>query len=123
MSDTFIIKSARPDDLAILPSIEPAAAALFRTTPYAYLADGDLVSSEVDLAQEYIWLVVDGADQPIAFAIVHLLSESVHLHELDVHPDYARQVLGRLRCLQITLYRDSVVSAHRLCMPAALTQR
>ena len=28
-------------------------------------------------------------------AIVHLLAEAVHLHELDVHPDHARQGLGR----------------------------
>jgi GNAT superfamily N-acetyltransferase len=38
---------------------------------------------------------VDQDDHPIAFAIVHLLPESVHLHELDVHPDYERQGLGR----------------------------
>ena len=95
MPDSYAIRIARPDDLAALPVIERAATAVFRTTPYAYLADDDLISAEVDLAHEYIWIVVDPADQPIAFAIVHLLPESVHLHELDVHPDYARQGLGR----------------------------
>jgi GNAT superfamily N-acetyltransferase len=95
MTNTYAIRVARQDDLAILPVIERAAAAVFRTTPYAYLADDDLVSAEIDLAQEYVWLVVDPADQPIAFAIVHVLDESVHLHELDVHPDHARQRLGR----------------------------
>ena len=95
MSDAVIIRTARPDDLQALPLIERAAAAQFRTTPYAYLADDDLVSAEVDLAQEYVWVAVDQADSPIAFAIVHLLPESVHLHELDVHPDYARRGLGR----------------------------
>jgi GNAT superfamily N-acetyltransferase len=95
MTDTYANRAARQDDLAILPIIERAAAAVFRATPYAYLADDDLVSAEVDLAQEHVWLVVDGADQPIAFAIVHVLSESVHLHELDIHPDHARRGLGR----------------------------
>jgi len=95
MTTVFIIRPARPDDLAALPLIERAAAAQFRATPYAYLADDDPVSAEVDLAQEYVWVAVDQADQPIGFAIVHLLDESVHLHELDVHPDYARQGLGR----------------------------
>jgi GNAT superfamily N-acetyltransferase len=95
MTTVFIIRPARPDDLAALPLIERAAAAQFRATPYAYLADDDLVSAEVDLAQEYVWVAVDQADQPIGFAIVRLLDESVHLHELDVHPDYARQGLGR----------------------------
>jgi GNAT superfamily N-acetyltransferase len=95
MPDSYAIRIARPDDLAALPVIERAAAAVFRTTPYAYLAGDDLVSAEVDLAREYVWIVVAPADQPIAFALVHLLDESVHLHELDVHPNYARQGLGR----------------------------
>ncbi len=90
-----IIRPARPHDLQALPLIERAAAAIFRTTPYAYLADDDPVSAEVDLAHEYVWVAVNQTDQPIAFAIVRLLDESVHLHELDVHPDYARQGLGR----------------------------
>jgi GNAT superfamily N-acetyltransferase len=95
MTDTGIIRAARQDDLAALPVIERVAAAVFRTTPYAYLADDDLVSADVDLRHEYVWVAVDPDDQPIAFAIVHLLDDSVHLHELDVHPDYARQGLGR----------------------------
>jgi GNAT superfamily N-acetyltransferase len=95
MAETSAIRAARQDDLAALPVIERAAAAVFRTTPYAYLADDDPVSSEVDLAHEYVWVAVNQADQPIAFAIVHLLDDSVHLHELDVHPDDARQGLGR----------------------------
>ena len=95
MTDTGIIRAARQDDLAALPVIERAAAAVFRTTPYAYLADDDLVSADVDLRHEYVWVAVDPDDHPIAFAIVHLLDASVHLHELDVHPDYACQGLGR----------------------------
>jgi GNAT superfamily N-acetyltransferase len=94
MTNAYIIRPARPDDLAALPVIEHAAAAHFRTTPYAYLADEPL-SDEADLNHEYVWVAVEQADLPIAFAIVHLLDESVHLHELDVHPDYARQGLGR----------------------------
>lgn len=90
-----VIRPARPDDLPALPLIERAAAAIFRTTPYAYLADDDLVSAEVDLAHEHVWVAVDQDDHPIAFALVHVLDESVHLHELDVHPDYAHQGLGR----------------------------
>jgi GNAT superfamily N-acetyltransferase len=95
MTDALIIRPARQDDLPALPVIERAAAAQFRSTPYAYLADDDLISAEVDLAQEYVWVVVNQADQPIGFAIVHLVDDSVHLHELDVYPDYARQGLGR----------------------------
>ncbi len=94
-TEPYAIRPARPDDLAALPIIERAAAGLFRDTPYAYLADDGLVSTDVDLGQEYVWVAVDQGDQPIGFAIVHVLDESIHLHELDVHPRYARQGLGR----------------------------
>jgi GNAT superfamily N-acetyltransferase len=95
MTQAVTIRSARPDDLQALPLIERAAAAIFGTTPYSYLADDDPVSAEIDLAHEHVWVAVDQDDHPIAFAIVHVLDELVHLHELDVHPDYAHQGLGR----------------------------
>ncbi len=94
-SDSYVIRDARSDDLPLLPAIEQAAAAQFRATPYAYLADAELVSTEVDLDHEHIWVVVDAADRPVGFAIVHWLDTAVHLHELDVHPQHARQGLGR----------------------------
>ena len=95
LRELYTIHAARPDDLAAFPGIEHAAAAHFRTTPYAYLADDEPVSAAVDLTREYAWVVVNASDEPVGFAIVHLLPESVHLHELDVHPDHAHQGLGR----------------------------
>jgi GNAT superfamily N-acetyltransferase len=94
-SEPYAIRRARPNDLTALPTVERAAAAQFRATPYAALADDDLVSAEVDLDHDYVWVVVDSYDQPVGFAIVHILDSSVHLHELDVHPKHARQGLGR----------------------------
>ena len=96
--EPYVIRYARPEELVVLPTIERAAAVQFRSTPYAALADDadeNPVSAEIDLDHEYVWVAVDQQDYPIAFAIVHLLDESVHLHELDVHPRYARQGLGR----------------------------
>ncbi len=58
----------RPDELAALPQIEWAAAAQFRGTPYPELADAELVSTEVDLQQEAVWVVVD-AGLPVAHRI------------------------------------------------------
>jgi hypothetical protein len=66
MTDACIIRPARLDDLAVLPAIEHAAAAHFRTTPYAYLADEPL-SDEPDLAHAYVWVAVGQDDHPIAF--------------------------------------------------------
>lgn len=94
--DQYTIRVANFDDLAILPVIERAAAAQFRTTAYADLIDFELVSATVDLGREYVWVVVDRNDQPVGFAIVHAEESSVvHLHELDVHPQHAHQGLGR----------------------------
>jgi len=91
----YTIRRARPDDLPVLTTIELAAAELFRSTPYANLADGSLTSANVDLDSEYVWVVVDSDDQPIGFAIVHVYDESVHLNEIDIHPQHARQGLGK----------------------------
>lgn len=92
----YAIRRAEPRDLPRLPEIEKAAASLFYETAYAYLAEGDLVSQTVDLAHELVWLVVDQADQPLGFAIVHQIDLGMHLHELDIDPRYGRRGLGRL---------------------------
>lgn len=94
-TDSLGIRLARSDDLALLPAIERAAASLFRTTVYAYMADAELVSSQVHLDHDYVWVAVDGTDRPVAFAIARMLDDSCYLHELDVDPRYARRGLGR----------------------------
>jgi GNAT superfamily N-acetyltransferase len=95
MSTMHSIRCARPSDLIYLPAIEREAAAQFLATPYPAMANADLASAHLDLDHDYVWVLADEQDHPIGFAIAHLLDESVHLHELDVHPDYARQGLGR----------------------------
>lgn len=94
-ADTYVIRSARATDLAALPVIERAAAAQFRMTAYPDMADAALASEHVDLASEHVWVAVDSADQPVAFAVAHELDDSFYVHELDVDPRYARRGLGR----------------------------
>ncbi|MBN1427787.1 MAG: GNAT family N-acetyltransferase [Anaerolineae bacterium] len=91
----YMIRFAQPGDLALLPAIEQAAASQFRATPYADFVDCELASTGISLDHDDVWVVVDDHDRPVGFAIVHLLDTSVHLHELDVHPQHARQGLGR----------------------------
>ena len=91
----YTIRRAQPDDLPVLPTIELSAAQQFLTTPYPFIAkDDDLVSAEVDLDSEHVWVVVDSDEKPVGFAIVHVHETTIHLHELDVHPQHARQGLG-----------------------------
>jgi GNAT superfamily N-acetyltransferase len=91
----YTVRSARPDDLPLLPAIEQAAAAQFRASPYPALAGAELASADIDLAHEYVWVVADAADQPVGFAMVRMLAEAAHVHELDIHPQHARQRLGQ----------------------------
>jgi GNAT superfamily N-acetyltransferase len=89
------IRRARPCDLIHLPAIEREAAAQFQATHYPAMANADLASARLDPDRDHVWVLADEQDHPIGFAIVHVIDESVHLHELDVHPNYARQGLGR----------------------------
>jgi GNAT superfamily N-acetyltransferase len=89
------IRCARQRDLIYLPAIEREAAAQFLVTSYPAMADADLASAHIDPDRDYAWVLADEQDHPIGFAIAHVLDESVHLHEIDVHPHYARQGLGR----------------------------
>jgi GNAT superfamily N-acetyltransferase len=91
----YTVRPARPDDLPILPAIERAAAAQFRASPYPALADAELASTAINLTREDVWVVVDAADQPVGFAMVRMLAGAAHVHELDVHPQHARQRLGQ----------------------------
>jgi GNAT superfamily N-acetyltransferase len=42
-----------------------------------------------------VWVTVDTDDTPIAFALCWLRPDTLHLREVDVHPDYSRRGLGR----------------------------
>ena len=91
----YTVRRARPDELGQLPAIERAAAAQFRTTQFAALADAPLSAEEIDPAHDQIWVAVTAAGEPVGFALVHRLATVAHLHELDVHPAHARRGLGR----------------------------
>jgi GNAT superfamily N-acetyltransferase len=113
--DMYSIRCARPSDLVYLPAIEREAAAQFQATPYPEMANADLASTQIDLNHDHVWILADQQDQPIGFAIVHMLDDSVHLHELDVHPSYARQGLGR-RLIEAIAYWARTTGATALTL-------
>jgi GNAT superfamily N-acetyltransferase len=116
MHDTcYTVRSARPDDLPLLPALERAAAAQFRDSHYPTLADAELTSTTIDLTREDVWVVVDAADQPVGFAMVRMLAEAPHLHELNIHPQHARQRLGQ-RLIQEVAHRAQAQGASALTL-------
>ena len=94
--ELYTIALARPQDLAAIPSIELAALTLY---------DGHglddvpaLVSGEAELgmAQQkgHLWVALTD-DVPVGFAQIKVLdANTVHLEELDVHPDHGRRGVG-----------------------------
>ncbi len=119
-TDGYTIGRAQPSELAQLPAIERAAAAQFRTTQFAAMADAPLSAAEIDPAYDQIWVAIAPTGEPVGFAIVHRLATVAHLHELDIHPAHARRGLGRrlieavaawakgegLRAITLTTFRD-----------------
>jgi GNAT superfamily N-acetyltransferase len=93
--DGYIIRRARPDEFALLPAIERAAAGRFRQTAFAAMADAPLAADQLDPIHDRVWVVVAPDGAPVGFALVHPIDDAAHLHELDIHPDHARRGLGR----------------------------
>jgi GNAT superfamily N-acetyltransferase len=100
---SYVITTARPRDLARLPSIELAAARLL--VGYAPESALSVVTSDCALedarAKGHLWVALAN-DVAVGFAHVKLLEPSVaHLEELDVHPDHGRRGLGRKLVLAV----------------------
>lgn len=91
----YTVRRAYPAELRQLPAIERAAAAQFRATQFAAMADAPLSAEEIDPAHDQIWVAVAATGELVGFALVHRLATVAHLHELDVHPAHARRGLGR----------------------------
>ncbi len=94
MNQDFSVRLAVAADLPRLTAIEEAAAALFppgsvpdaaSTVPQEMLAQG--------LASGLLW-VVEYEHKPVGFALAESFGDQLHLHEMDVHPDFGRRGLG-----------------------------
>lgn len=93
--DAVTIRSARLEDLPHLLRIEKAASELFRETQYEAIANSKPTVWNLDSPRLLIWVAADMSDQPIAFAVVRLLTQGLHLQEIDVDPQHARQGIGQ----------------------------
>jgi GNAT superfamily N-acetyltransferase len=92
------IRKVRVAELGVLREIERAAGRYFRDVGMPEIAEDE--PFPVEALAEYqragrAWVAVDGADQPIAYLIAELVDGCVHIEQVSVHPDHARQGVGR----------------------------
>ena len=92
------IRTGRPDDLTFLVEIERAAGETFRYLGMDLIADDDPGSVEelAPYAEAGRALVaVDGNDRPLGYLLLDVVDAAAHIEQVSVHPDHARQGIGR----------------------------
>jgi len=98
LSQPVSIRTARPNELPLLQSLEVAAGVLFRTIGMTDVAEHPPPSLEVfeHFRQAgRLWVTADDADQPTGFVLVKLVDGAAHIEQVSVHPDHQGQGLGR----------------------------
>lgn len=93
-----MIRTARPEDVAQLPDLERAAGSACRDLGMASIADDEPPTTGALLSYQRAgraWVATDDADQPIAYLLADEVDDAAHIEQVSVHPDWARQGLGR----------------------------
>lgn len=92
------IRPARADDLAVLVSIERAAGEAFRAIGMGIVADDDPRSVEAlapYVERDHAWVAADGEGRPVGYLLLDVVDGGAHIEQVSVHPDHARQRIGR----------------------------
>jgi ribosomal protein S18 acetylase RimI-like enzyme len=93
-----MLRAARRDDLPAVHELERAAGAAFRDLDMAAVADDEPLSiTELASFQQdgRAWVITDDADRPVAYLLLNVVDENAHVEQVSVHPDHARQGLGK----------------------------
>jgi GNAT superfamily N-acetyltransferase len=92
------LRPARADDLAALVEIELAAGVAFRGLGMDAVADDDPGSVEdlTSYAEDgRAFVAANAADRPIGYLLLDLVDGAAHIEQVTVHPNHARQRIGR----------------------------
>lgn len=100
-SQGYVVRLAVQEDLSFLPELEKVAGLRFK--PYS--ADLSLTEEMYDdvtpmatfeeaQRNEHLWVVAAPTRDIAGFALVTIVGDYVHLHELDVLPSHSRQGFG-----------------------------
>ena len=100
----IIVRAARESDLPQLQDIEVDAGKVFAEIGMASIAGADPPSIELlsaHLEQRTLWVVVDPADRPVAYASASVVDGEGHLDQVSVRRSYARRGIGRALVEQV----------------------
>jgi GNAT superfamily N-acetyltransferase len=92
------IREARLGDLPRLVEIEDAAETIFPALSVDFdpLPGGTCVEELVPYAESgRAFVAADEADTAVAYVLVDVLDGAAHIEQVSVHPDHARQGIGR----------------------------
>lgn len=123
MMDDVLIRDAHLDDLPVLQTIEVIAGRLFIDVAMPEIAgDEPLPLPQLERYQQsgLAWVAADTKDHPIAYLVAEEVDGNLHIEQVSVHPNHARQGIGRrliertaqeararkLPALTLTTFRD-----------------
>jgi GNAT superfamily N-acetyltransferase len=92
------IRPLGAEELRAVQRIEVAAGRPFAEIGMHEIANDappDRTRLETYQAEGRAWVLVDDADAPIGFVLVDLVDSGAHVEQVSIHPDHARQGLGR----------------------------
>lgn len=118
MAFDYRVRLALRSDLHLLPAIERAAVRLFESVglfePYSRL----FVTAEQFEVRQYegrLLVAVDSRDAPTGFATWACWGKSVHLEEMDVHPEHGQRGVGK-RLLEAVCQRAAKAGADEITL-------
>ncbi len=106
---SYLVKPAAVHHIAALPAIERAAAAMFSPDDLPpHMLDEQTSLARFTEAQrdDRLWVAVDAADQPVGFLLADVIDDTLHITEMDVHPDHARRGLGATMLRHVLLVAE-----------------
>ena len=93
----IIVRAARESDLPLLQDIEVDAGKVFAEIGMASIAAADPPSLDLlraHLQRRTLWVAVDVADRPVAYASASVVDGEGHLDQVSVRRSYARRGIG-----------------------------
>jgi GNAT superfamily N-acetyltransferase len=95
---TIAIRPAHRDDGLLLRVLERQAGERFREAGLGWVADAEPAS--VDVLADYAeagrsWVAVDGAGEPVGYALVDVVDGGAHVEQVSVRPDHQGRGVGR----------------------------